>query len=505
MSSSSPMKTKSAMFPMIVMLALIIGGYTAYLVDVGEELNYQASALAPVWYMFKPRFLTQLISDGGYVGTLVAVGLNIAHTFLYVAVAYTTVTIGLARFFKPRNDQAKPEAAVAADPALTGIYPCEIPGSTMMIMIPDSRDPNTGAIIEGVKDKDPFEQFFLRCDRKPVQTARPPRSPIERLQVAILEMLSAHPAVPASVGHHHADATLATHSRDISKAVAEYMHLKGWVEPLARVAGLAHDLDKLLAYQEKEPGVWVKRKDATHHNTFSAYLIRQQPEFQELEPEDQFTLTMALRYYHQPYSLPTNVGERVERLISAIRQADGKTIQSEKAAGIASAKAAPNTIDLVTLAIEKFLTAADINGYRGGQAAGWTKDAYEYVIIPMSRLIESIGEFLPNELLRQLQLGVDSRNFSHPSIPVIRDALVSQGLLMSKIKDLESPTGMFDVKVGVKPWRACVLLDKDRISELLPTTVPKWGTTKYGMIKILKPTLDKNDGDDETPAAEAAG
>lgn len=212
---------------------------------------------------------------------------------------------------------------------------------------------------------------------------------------------------------------------------------------------------------------------------------------------------MALRYYHHPTHLPTNAGDRVERLISAIRHADGKIIQSEKAAGIAAAQAASNTVDLVASAVEKFLNVADINAYRGGQDAGWTKDAFEYVIMPMSRLIESLDEFLPNALARQMQLGVDSRSFSHPSIPVIKNALDSLGLLMWKVKDMESPTAMFDVRVGVKPWKACVLLNKDRISELLPTTVPKWGTTKYGNVKVLRPTLDKNEDDNETPDADA--
>lgn len=491
------------MFPMIVMLALVIGGYAAYLVEIGEELNYQAHALAPVWYMFKPRLVTQVISDGGYLGTLAAVGMNIIHALLFSVVAYSIVTIGFARIYAARNDQPQAEEIEEPDPAVTGIFPCDIPGSTMMVMIPDSRDSSTGAVIPGVKDTDPFEQYYLRCDRSPVATARPPESPIEKLQVAILELLKAHPDVPASVGHHHADASLADHSIAISKSVADYMRAKGWEEPLSRVAGLAHDIDKLLAYQQKGPGEWVKRKDATHHNTFSAYLVRQQPEFNLLPPEDRFTLTMALRYYHHPTHLPTNAGDRVERLINAIRHADGKVIQSEKAAGIATAQAASNTVDLVAAALEKFLSVADINAYRGGQDAGWTKDAFEYVIIPMSRLIESLDEFLPNELARQMQLGVDSRSFSHPSIPVIKNALDSLGLLMWKVKDMESPTGMFDVKVGVKPWKACVLLDKDRISELLPTTVPKWGTTKFGMIRVLRPTIDKNEADDETPDADA--
>lgn len=498
MSSSSPANAKSAMFPMVVMLLLIMGGYAAYLVEIGQDLNYQAAALAPAWYMFKPRILTQIISDGGYLGTLVAVALNIVHALLFAAIAYSVVTIALGGYFQARNGGGQVGDSVAPEPTISGLYPCDIPGSKMMVLIPDSKSPSTGEIIQGVKDDEPFGQVFLRCDRASVSTARPPQTPIENLQVAILELFKAHPNVPASIGHHHADASLSDHSISISKAVAEYMRIKGWHEPLARVAGLAHDVDKLLAYQEKAPGDWVKRKDATHHNTFSAHLIRQQPEFHELEADDQFTLTMALRYYHHPTQLPTNVGDRVERLISAIRHADGKIIQTEKAAGIATAQAATNTLDLVSAAIEKFLGVADINAYRGGQDAGWTKDAFEYVIIPMSRLIESLGDFLPNELARQMQLGVDTRSFSHPAIPVVRDALSKLGLLMPRIKDMESPTGMFDVKVGVKPWKACVLLEKDRISELLPTTVPKWGTTKYGMIRVLRPTLDKNETDEES-------
>lgn len=150
------------MFPLIVMLALVIGGYAAYLVEIGEELNYQAHALAPVWYMFKPHLVTQVISDGGYLGTLAAVGMNIVHALLFSAVAYSLVTIGFAKIYAPRNDQPKAEEMEEPDPAVTGIYPCDIPGCTMMVMIPDSRDASTGAVIPGVKDADPLSNTI--CD-----------------------------------------------------------------------------------------------------------------------------------------------------------------------------------------------------------------------------------------------------------------------------------------------------------------------------------------------------
>ncbi|MGE8065124.1 HD domain-containing protein [Pseudomonas sp. NPDC089569] len=499
MASSSTIKLSSGLIALFTMLCVLVGVYAFYLEEVGAALDYQADALAPSWFMIKPQFVIDEISSGGLVGTLTAIAVNIVYAVFYAGFVYSLVTLLLARFFKPRNKKFPSANQAELSPATTGLYPCSIEGSTMMVMIPEARNPKTGEVIPGVQDEDPFTQVFMRCDRKPIVTARAPATPIENLQIALYELLEAHPNTPASVGHHHADATLKDHSIDLSKVVVSYMKERSWEEPLARVAGLAHDLDKLLAYQEKKPGVWVKRKDATHHNTYSAYLVAQQPEFSLLPPEDRFTLTMALRYYHHPKFLPINAGERVERLISAIRHADGAVIQTEKINGIVNAQGAENTTSILESAMEQFFVRADINGYQGTHnAAGWTKDALEFVIIPMSRIIESIGEFVPNELSRQLQLNVDSRNFSHPAIPVILDLLTKMDLLQTTNKQAESPTGRWDVKVGMKLFKACVLLDKDRISEMVPAIVPKWGMTAYD-IKVVRPTLDKMQSD---PAAD---
>ncbi|MDF9779210.1 hypothetical protein [Pseudomonas baetica] len=495
MSSSSTIKLSSGLIALFTMLCVLVGVYAFYLEEVGAALDYQADALAPTWFMIKPQFVIDEISNGGPVGTLTAIAMNIVHAVFYAGFVYSLVTMVFAQFFRARNKKNPSANQAQMSPSATGLYPCAIDGSTMMVMIPEARNPKTGEIIPGIQDDNPFTQVFMRCDRKPIVTARAPVTPIENLQLAVYELLEAHATTPASVGHHHADATLKDHSIELSKAVVAYMKERSWEEPLARVAGLAHDLDKLLAYQEKQPGVWVKRKDATHHNTYSAYLIAQQPEFSLLPPEDRFTLTMALRYYHHPKFLPINAGERVDRLISAIRHADGAVIQTEKAAGIVNAKESVNTTTILESAMEQFFVRADINGYQGSHnAAGWTKDALEFVIIPMSRIIESIGEFVPNELSRQLQLNVDSRNFSHPAIPVIIDLLTKMDLLKTKHKDAESPTGRWDVKIGMKLFKACVLLDKDRISEMVPTTVPKWGMSAYD-IKVQRPTLDKMQSD----------
>lgn len=496
MSTQSAAPVRSALLPLVVLLVLTILGYAWFLVQVGEELNYQAKALVPAWYMYKPFIVTRVIAEGGYIGTLAAVLSNVVHALIFCSIAYSAAALLLGRAYKARNQSTSVEHSLQpeARELAAGVYDCDIPGSSLMVVIPDSSDPATNQVISGVKDTSPFAQVYLRCDRKPVVTSRPPTTPIEKLQVAVLELLKAHRSVPADISHHHADASLADHSIAISNKLVEHMSTKGWHEPLARLVGLAHDLDKLLAYQEKAPGVWIKRKDATHHNHYSAYLVQQQPEFAELDEDDRYTLSIVLRYYHHPSMVPKNASDRIEHLISALRVVDGQVIQAEKAAGIVNAQAGSETQQTVISALEKFLAAADINGHRGGQnAAGWTKEAFEYVIIPMSGLIERVGEFLPPQLARQLQLNVDSRNFNHPAVPVFRDALLEMRLLMTTVKAVETPTGMYDVRVGIKDWKACVLLDKDRIAEMLPVTVPKWGATQHGAIRIKGPSLDKKD------------
>ena len=499
-SANSSITPTFGLIAMLTMFAVMVCGYTLFLEQTDRALDYQADALAPAWYMFKPVPVLRLISEGGPIGTLTAVVVNIAHAGFFSALLFTVGTLGFAGYFRPRNVKtAATELKGKETPH--GLYPCAIEGSTIMLEIPGGKDPSTGETTAGVLDVDPFNQMFLRCDRAPIETKRPPTTPVEKLEVALYELLAAHPTVPASVGHHHADANLREHSLAIAGAVVAYIRERGWNEPLARVSGLAHDLDKLLAYQEKSPGEWVKRKGATHHNTFSAYLVAQQPEFALLDADDKHVLIMALRYYHHPEKLPRHTHERAERLIAAIRHADGNVIRAEKVSGVVAAREASTTKDLLDAALERLVAHANINDVRGiGNAAGWTKDALEMVVIPMSRLIESIGEFLPGELARQLQLGVETRSFHHPAIPVIREALVRQRILMTEYKDKATVSGMFDVKVGMKVWKSCVLLDKDRLSDLVPTVVPKWGTTDF-KVRVLRPTLDKNQSEGESDEA----
>jgi hypothetical protein len=70
------------------------------------------------------------------------------------------------------------------------------------------------------------------------------------------------------------------------------------------------------------------------------------------------------------------------------------------------------------------------------------------------------------------------------------------GLLIEEHKDIVSPTGLFDMKVGQKTFSACFLLNKDRLQELLPTTVPKWGNSQHGL-KVRRATLASIEDEEE--------
>lgn len=503
-SSLSTVKPSSGIFALVTLMALTTIGYSYYLMATNQHLDYQAAALAPTWYMSQPEAIMRMISEGGFTGTLMAVLVKTANTMILGVIAFTLVYgVGLGR-----KDKRDAEASVQQQrpSEVSGEYDCKIQGSEMVITIPDSKDYKTGLTIKGVYDTSPYRESFFRCNRTSLELKRPAATQLEQLYVALYSMLAAHPDVPASVGAHHADTSLFEHSLSISKAVVKYMHDRDWDEPTAKVAGLAHDMDKLLAYTKKGKD-WVKNRNCTHHNSYSAFVVANQPEFLKREddenlPEswklgddDRTTLVLALRYYHHPEMLPNDASQRVERLVQALRHVDGQVIAAEKKSGIEQAKEAEDTYSLLHAALLETIRDLNINAYLGtGRAGGWTKDAVEFVIIPMSTILEFIPPHLPTQLSRQLQVTVETKSYHHPAIPILLQSLDQMGLLMYQYKEMTSDKGLFDVRIGVQTFTACVLLDKTPLAEMLPTVVTKWGMTHYGL-KIRKPTLDAEKDD----------
>ncbi|WGK63361.1 hypothetical protein QAO71_17620 (plasmid) [Halopseudomonas sp. SMJS2] len=503
-SSISPVKPSSGIFALVTLMALATLGYAYYLIATEQHLDYQAAALVPVRYMVQPDSMMLMIAGGGFSGTLAAVLVKTFNAMFLGSIVFMFIyAIGLSRLDRKKADEGEKRKSPAGT---AGEYSCEIPGSEMIISIPDSKDYKTGLVVKGLHDTAPYREVFFRCNRADIPLNRPAATQLEQLYVALYSMLAAHPDVPASVGAHHADTSLFEHSRLISNAVVKYMRDRGWDEPVAKVAGLAHDMDKLLAYSRKGKG-WVKNRSCTHHNTYSAFIVSNQPEFlnigddkeitgyHKLGDDDRTTLVLALRYYHHPEMLPNDASLRVERLVQALRHVDGQVIASEKRSGIEQAKEAEGTYSLLHTALLETIRELNINAYLGtGRAGGWTKDAVEFVIVPMSTILEFIPPHLPTQLSRQLQVTVETKSYHHPAIPMLLESLEQMGLLMHQYKEMTSEKGLFDVRIGVQTFTACVLLNKEPLAEMLPTIVTKWGMTQYG-IKIRKPTVDSHKDD----------
>lgn len=500
-SSISTVKPSSGIFALVTLLVLATLGYTYYLMASEQHLDYQAAALIPVRYMYQPDSAMEIIAAGGFVGTLVAVLLKTFNATVLGVVAFSSIYyVGLRRLDRKKAAEAEMKKSPVGT---TGEYSCDIPGSQMIISIPDSKDYKTGMVVKGINDTEPYREAFFRINRVTPPLKRAPATQLEKLYVALYSILAAHPDVPASVGAHHADTSLFEHSRSISNAVVKYMQERGWVEPVARVAGLAHDMDKLLAYSRKGKE-WAKNRNCTHHNSYSAFVVSNQPEFQKIPDDkpmpgfekmgddDRTTLVLALRYYHHPEMLPNDASQRVERLVQALRHVDGQVIATEKRSGIEQAKEAEDTYSILHSALLDTIRELNINAYIGtGRAGGWTKDAVEFVIVPMSTILEFIPPHLPTQLSRQLQVTVETKSYHHPAIPMLLDSLEQMGLLMHQYKEMTSEKGLFDVRIGVQTFTACVLLNKAPLAEMLPTIVTKWGMTQYG-IKIRKPTVDSH-------------
>jgi len=278
-SKPSRVTSSSGLIALLSVLMAVIAGYSFYLLETHQALDFQAHMLSPSPFMVKPGIVVELISSGGFVGTFVAVAVHAMHKILIVAIAFTLVMYGVGYWKKRREVQVQEQAAVSE--LKEQIFKAEIPGSQMLLSLNDNYDPLTGERILGIVDNEPYSQRFFRIDAKRLTLKRQPATPFEHLQQEILEILAAHDDVPASIGNHHADASLAEHSKDVAKKVKSVMHRIGKVDPLTTLVGLAHDLDKLVAYK-KAGSSWVKNSKATHHNTYSAYIVRNLPKLQAI-------------------------------------------------------------------------------------------------------------------------------------------------------------------------------------------------------------------------------
>jgi hypothetical protein len=502
MATKPTVNQNTGVFASVVIGSASVLAYTYYLIQTKQHLDVQAVALSSSWVQVKPLWAKQIVSEGGFEGTLAALLLIMLQGVLYAGAAFIALYFGL-KFFEEKPAKMSASDQKASDLS-SGINAAEIRGSELMVMLPKYPGPKKGTFLGGKIDKAPYLQNFYRIEQAPLTVKEGVEmTPHRRLYLSIFAMLKAHADVPASIGGHHADAPLFEHSKAVAKKVQTLYAERGKKEPLAAIAGLGHDLDKLLAYK-KTPDGWVKNVNATHHNKYAAYIVSTQPAFQDLPEEDRNTLVYALRYYHDVDNLPIGATNRTETLIQALRLCDGYAIKAEKAAGIESLT--DEHLEAIQKAILDTISELNINSYlnKAEHAGGWTTPALEYVLTPMSTVLEQLGKHLPVELNRKLQLDHETRTFSHPAARLISQQLNQTGLLMTSYKSFASELGIYDCRIGSSRFRAVLMIQKSVLDKLLPGLQEKWESCAY-RIRITGATEDNtiqgdSDVEEEGPA-----
>lgn len=450
------MKIARAMLVVVLILIVCASIYT-YAND-STRLLY-LTVLSSEYILYKPEAVMSPLEAGSAMGVILGHLLIALHHVVYVLTASLITTLVLMAT-KGKNEASSPEPAHVKPTINTNSKPIR------MCLIQPVGD---GDSVTTVYDPIPDQSFrFDRLSLREVDA----ETPIKKLEVAILEILYAHADIPACVKGYHSDATLAEHS----VAVATEAYSQHPDEPLIVIAGLAHDLDKIVAYK-KIKGAW--RTLATHHHQYSAHVISSLKEFKDLPREDRITLTQALKYYHHPDRLPISSPQRIEKLISALRYADGLSTANEQKSSKTVTEEESNQVFAAILAA---LDSLNINNYlgRGSRPGGWTTPAIDYVAIVADTFVSETAAHMPTQLVLKTSMSVSGpRGVDHPGIALAIKVMKEKGLLKLATHSISSESGLFLIKAGVKEFSNTLLIDKMKIDELLPGLPDRWGTTPY--------------------------
>ena len=497
----------------VVVCALVLVGYTAWVLWQGAAGETRHLALESPWLLTPAVLADPITTAANFRATLAAtlviamhiVGAGVAAALL-TALLYFTVDECRRHFdARSRRSLANPDSPAYLKPPRPWIEP----------VIRTQK----GTV---VRDITPMAQ--VRLDRASIQTNGNARTPLQQLEIALMQILAAHREWPADPSGHHANTNLHQHSLNVRRALRERAGksqttgLLQFTGPL----GLAHDIGKILAYKKIEnPGTrtaarrwlpawiqrWVPRRaqpikrkwviQSKKHDRLSAFIVSMMPEFQRLPSGQRQTLLTVLAYTHDVGSIPRQyTTDREMALIHMLREVDGLATRDEKAHA-PPPEQDTGIVEAVNNALDYIIPQLNINRYQGGLADGWTNAAIDYVAIQESKVREKLEAFVDGDQYQALSLGMKARRSGHPATEVLRKALYERQWLIEEYEGYSPPSTLFSLKVGIRTFDNNLLLDRDALEAAYPDVVDQWGDNEY-VIKIIKSREARN------PATEDA-
>ena len=450
--------------------------------------------------MFRPEWFVTIVRLGGLTATVVTVGMVMAHAFI-LAFAAGVATFFAIRIYKsiasgtltlsPKPPFLRIGASPRSERRINAGY---TPAGRDLVRVYNDRIKITLETPGGSIYHNVFPEFFLRLRRVPIKLKREPKTPVERLEVALTEMLVAHREWPADPDGHHSDTSLLEHTMSVTQRLVDHLP----EEPLARVIGLSHDIGKLLAYAAPTGGrgdgaTWQKRTKEV--DRLSAQVMRLTPEFWQLEAKDRHTINVLLTYTHSPDRMPRGSTTQRERdLLQAVRICDGVSTHHEQA----SASDHADDVDIITTMRERVvdvIAGLNINQVRDpdAHADGWVQPANGIALIQTKRLREGFFGVLDPVSARKLALrsSDNSPGRVHPATVALHTALGKEGLLIEDWRGFRPDMAQFEAKVGRVTFAGLFLIDLAELRKRMPDTVKEWGKSAYP-IRIKKDSAKRD-------------
>lgn len=462
----------------LIVLIIMYLGYAWWLHMQDQHLQFQIEALKKVW-AYAPPWAVRQLEHGGWLATVTGMWLLASYREVYVVLGILGGVVGLVAYHYA-NPRKKTK-------------PAETDNDNHILQL---NSPLVYVTVPAVS-KDPVAEQFLRLDRKDVALRHEVTTPVQKLERAVLEVLYAHRQHPADPAGHHAATPLFEHSLAVAKKLQTAS-----TDPLARVAGLAHDIGKIVAYKSDPEAAGGWKVVVTNHHTQSANLMRLLPEYNGLSEDDQRVLRYALKYYHTPILAPAQTPPRARLLMQKLRIADGLVTGTENRS-VASLAGDKTVVAKIANVILEVIPTLNINRVRKDALAdGFTGIALDYCAIQESALRSGISTHLQDEaIIQALALRHDKmKGTEHPATAVIHQALRRTGLMLESYQNITPANGRFDVKSGTTTFRGCYLLSRGKLERAYPDEVRSWGEKWEYQLKILDPNRPRGEHRAPSPA-----
>jgi len=450
--------------------------------------------LLTAWYLVTPPWVMAHIEKGEITGAILGALLVSAH-FLVIGVFATGVGFyvysAYSTFRGSSHDDDEPLDGMDDTEYLT----IKHNEARIVLVIPEETQDGaiTSTTLENV-----FPEVYMHLKREKLNLSRPPQNPIEKLEVALLEILCAHRAWPADPAGYHSKVNLYDHSLKVSDGLIKATKN----HPLARAIGLAHDIGKIASYTEEreESGEMKWNIVSKQHDKLSAHIVRMLPETHDLSSQQRNTINTVLAFCHTPDRLPKRKTTHSElQLIKALREADGISTANDQTA-IEDVINDREIIQQVANAMKQIIPLLKINTVKEegkGYADGWTSSVSEYIGVKEQILREKLIGYLPQKTAAALSLPVSLKE--HPATKVIIEALRLNKYLIDSYKNKFKARPLYDLKVGIQAFYNIVLLDREVLETEFLDIVEAWGDCQYKLRVIhLDDTTQKGDNQNET-------